>query len=112
MNGPFAVRLRLPTSILVRSISGLVSQPKLIDEVWQDTIDLAEVYVRGSAITNEIRRSTHHAMGKHTLKLARAYLQWLQTGEAEFPDPEREIPGPADEACRSNEEVEKLVKLM
>ncbi len=46
------------TRILVRSISGLVSQPKLIDEVWQDTIDLAEVHVRGSAITNEIRRST------------------------------------------------------
>lgn len=110
MNGPFAERLRLPTSILVRSISGLVSQPKLIDEVWQDTIDLAEVFVRGSAITNEIRRSTHHAMGKHTLKLARAYLQWLQTGEAEFPDPEREMPGAADEAARSNEKVSKLVK--
>jgi phosphohistidine swiveling domain-containing protein len=110
MNGPFADRLRLPTSILVRSISGLVSQPKLIDEVWQDTIDLAEVHVRGSAITNEIRRSTHHAMGKHTLKLARAYLQWLQTGAADFPDPEREVPGPADEAARNNENVEELVK--
>jgi len=110
MNGPFADRLRLPTSILVRSISGLVSQPKLIDEVWQDTIDLAEVHVRGSAITNEIRRSTHHAMGKHTLKLATAYLQWLQTGEADFPDPEREIPGPADQAARSQPEVSDLVK--
>ena len=110
MNGPFAERLRLPTSILVRSISGLVSQPKLIDEVWQDTIDLSEVHVRGSAITNEIRRSTHHAMGKHTLKLARAYLQWLETGEAEFPEPEREIAGPADEAARSNPVVSELVK--
>jgi len=110
MNGPFAERLRLPTSILVRSISGLVSQPKLIDEVWQDTIDLAEVHVRGSAITNEIRRSTHHAMGKHTLKLARAYLQWLETGEAEFPDPEREIPGQPDEAARSNTLVIDLVR--
>ena len=110
MNGPFADRLRLPTSILVRSISGLVSQPKLIDEVWQDTIDLAEVHVRGSAITNEIRRSTHHAMGKHTLKLAHAYLQWLQTGKADFPDPERELPGPADEAARSDETVAKLVQ--
>jgi enolase len=109
MNGPFAGRLRLPTSILVRSISGLVSQPKLIDEVWQDTIDLSEVYVRGSAISNEIRRSTHHAMGKHTLRLARAYLQWLQTGEAEFPDPEREAPGAADLAVRSQENVTKLV---
>jgi len=110
MNGPFADRLRLPTSILVRSISGLVSQPKLIDEVWQDTIDLAEVHIRGSAITNEIRRSTHHAMGKHTLRLTRAYLKWLQDGEAEFPDPEREIPGPADEAARSRPEVLELVK--
>lgn len=110
MNGPFAERLRLPTSILVRSISGLVSQPKLIDEVWQDTIDLAEVHVRGSTITNEIRRSTHHAMGKHTLKLARAYLQWLQTGEADFPDPEREVPGPSDEAARSQDGVAELVK--
>jgi hypothetical protein len=108
MNGPFADRLRLPTSILVRSISGLVSQPKLIDEVWQDTIDLAEVLVRGSAITNEIRRSTHHAMGKHTLRLATAYLLWLKTGEAEFPDSEREVPGPADEAARENPEVIKL----
>ena len=110
MNGPFAIRLRLPTRILVRSISGLVSQPKLIDEVWQDTIDLAEVHVRGSAITNEIRRSTHHAMGKHTLKLARAYLQWLQTGEADFPDPGREIPGPADEAARQRKDVHELVE--
>jgi enolase len=110
MNSPFAERLRLPTRILVRSISGLVSQPKLIDEVWQDTIDLAEVHVRGSAITNEIRRSTHHAMGKHTLRLAHAYLQWLQTGEADFPDPDREIPGPADEAARSRRDVHELVE--
>ncbi len=110
MNGPFAERLRLPTSILVRSISGLVSQPKLIDEVWQDTIDLAEVFVRGSIITNEIRRSTHHAMGKHTLKLASAYLQWLKTGTAVFPDPDREIPGSSDESARSNNEVLELVQ--
>ena len=110
MNGPFAERLRLPTSILVRSISGLVSQPKLIDEVWQDTIDLAEVHVPGSAISNEIRRSTHHAMGKHTLRLARAYRQWLKTGKADFPDPEREVPCPADEAARSNEQVLLLLE--
>lgn len=110
MNGPFAQRLRLPTSILVRSISGLVSQPKLIDEVWQDTIDLSEVHVRGSAITNEIRRSTHHAMGKHTLALSQAYLQWLETGEAKFPDPQRESIGPADETARSNPHVTELVR--
>ena len=109
MNGPFARRLRLPTRILVRSISGLVSRPKLIDEVWQDTIDLSEVHVRGSAIANEIRRSTHHAMGKQTLRLARAYLEWLQTGAAAFPDPDREIPTEADEAARSDEAVRELV---
>jgi enolase len=109
MNGPFADRMRLPARILVRSISGLVSRPKLIDEVWQDTIDLSEVHVRGSTITNEIRRSTHHAMGKHTLSLARAYLQWLQTGAADFPDPAREVPTAPDEAARSNSDVLKLV---
>ncbi|MBT8047447.1 MAG: hypothetical protein KJO92_03480, partial [Gammaproteobacteria bacterium] len=109
MNGPFAQRLRLPTRILVRSISGLVSRPKLIDEVWQDTIDLSEVHARGSAIANEIRRSTHHAMGKQTLKLARAYRQWLQTGAAEFPDPDRETPTDVDQAARSNPVVLELV---
>jgi enolase len=109
MNGPFASRLRLPTRILVRSISGLVSRPKLIDEVWQDTIDLAEVQVRGSAIANEIRRSTHHAMGKQTLVLARAYLEWLQTGKAVFPDPRLEIPALADEAARTDARALDLV---
>jgi pyruvate,orthophosphate dikinase len=109
MNGPFAGRLRLATRILVRNISGLVSRPKIIDEVWQDTIDLAEVHVQGSVITNEIRRSTHHALGKQTLRLAQAYLQWLQTGEAQFPDPEREVPTDADEAARSNAQVVALV---
>ena len=109
LNGPFAYRLRLPSRILVRSISGLVSQPKLIDEVWQDTIDLSEVHVRGSAIANEIRRSTHHALGKQTLALAGAYLQWLQTGAAVFPDPERERPAAADEAARTNPAVLRLV---
>jgi len=109
MNGPFARRLRLPARILVRNISNLVSRPKLIDQVWQDTIDLAEVHVRGSAITNEIRRSTHHAMGKQTLRLAQTYLQWLRTGQAVFPDPERETPTPADDAARQDPEVLDLV---
>jgi len=109
MNGPFADRLRLPTRILVRSISGMVSRPKLIDEVWQDTIDLAEVQVRGSTIANEIRRSTHHAMGKQTLRLAKAYLGWLQTGQAVFPDSQREIPTAADEAARSDHKALELV---
>jgi hypothetical protein len=109
LNGPFAYRLRLPSRILVRSVSGLVSQPKLIDEVWQDTIDLSEVHLRGSAICNEIRRSTHHALGMQTLALARSYLQWLQTGAAEFPDPGRDRPTAADDAARSRPEVVQLV---
>ncbi len=49
-------------------------------------------------------------MGKHTLRLARAYLQWLETGAADFPDPERETARPADEAARSNPVVIELVK--
>ncbi len=109
LNGPFARRLRLPTRILVRAISGLVSQPKVIDQVWRDTIDLAEVHVRGSAIANEIRRSTHHALGAQTLSLARAYLEWLQTGAAEFPDPQREVPTESDEQARSRPEIITLV---
>jgi enolase/phosphoenolpyruvate synthase/pyruvate phosphate dikinase len=109
MNGPFAERLRLPTRILVRSISGMVSRPRLIDEVWQDTIDLAEVRVRGSAIANEIRRSTHHAMGKQTLTLAQSYLDWLRTGQAAFAHPGREAPTAADEAARGDSETLSLV---
>jgi len=109
LNGPFATRLRLPLRILVRSISDLVSRPKIIDEVWQDTIELSEVRVRGSAIANEIRRSTHHALGQRTLKLARAYLRWLETGSAEFPDPANERPGAQDEAARKDEATLALV---
>jgi enolase len=110
MNGPFAERLRLPSRILVRNISGLVSRPKLIDEVWQDTIDLAEIHVRGSSITNEIRRSAHHAMGRRTLELCRAYLQWLETGLAAFPDQDRERPAAQDEAARGNPVVIQLLE--
>jgi len=39
--------------------------------------------VRGSALANELRRSTHHALGASTLRLARAYLDFLETGETE-----------------------------
>ena len=109
MNGPFAGRLRLPTRVVVRNVSGLLSRPKLIDEVWQDTIVLAEVRVRGSAIANEIRRSTHHALGKRTLELARSYLQWLRTGEADFPESQRQTLSPADEAAREDPMAHELV---
>ena len=82
LNGSFAGKLRLPLRILVRNISTLILRPSLIDELWNDTIDLAEIHVRGSAITNELRRSTHHALGKGTLVLARAYQDYLETGDA------------------------------
>ena len=110
LNGPFSVDLRLSARILVRRISGLVAQPKLIDQVWQDTIDLSEVHVRGSAITNEIRRRAHHELGRNALLLTRAYLEWLETGEARFPDPARDIPREADDAARGNETVLALVQ--
>jgi hypothetical protein len=106
LNGPFAPRLRLPLRILVRNVSGLISRPKLIDELWQDTIDLAEVHVRGSAITNEIRRTAHHSLGVGTLELARAYGRWLATGTG-FPATERIAA--ADEAARGDPAVRELV---
>ncbi len=110
LQGPFAARLGLPTRVLVRHISSLVSQPRLIERVWQDTIDLCEVHVRGSSIATEIRRSTHHSLGWRTLDLARAYLQWLQTGEAGFPDPEHMVPAAADLEAREQPVVIELTE--
>ncbi len=110
LNGPFAPRLRLPLRILVRNVSGLVLRPKVIDELWNDTIALAEVHVRGSAITNELRRSAHHALGKATLELARAYLHYLDTGDgSELPYPGAEALSPADEEARTKGPPRKIV---
>ena len=110
LNGPFAPRLRLPLRILVRNISGLVLRPKVIDELWNDTIDLAEVHVRGSAITNELRRSAHHALGKSTLRLAEAYRHFLETGDgAQLPYPGPEALSPADEEARSKKAPLEIV---
>lgn len=81
LNGPYGRRLRFITRVLVRNLSALVLRPNLIDEVWNITIQLAEVQVRGSAIINEIRRSSHHALGQRTLCLARAYLSYLETSD-------------------------------
>ena len=110
LEGPFAARLGLPTRVLVRHISGLVTQPRLIERVWQDTIDMCEVHVRNSSIANEIRRSTHHSLGWRTLDLARAYACWLKTGEAVFPDPEHMVPAAADEAARSRPDIVELAE--
>lgn len=40
---------------------------------WTDTIDLAERYIPGSDIVNELRRTSHHALGKRPLLIAQAY---------------------------------------
>ena len=108
MNGPFAPRLRLPTRILVRSISGLVSRPKLIDEVWQDTIDLSEVHVRGSASPTRSaearttqwanRRSSWRAPTCNGCRQAKA-ISPTRNGRSRQ----------ADEAARSNDGVVELV---
>ncbi len=102
LNGPFAPQLKLMLRILVRNISGLVLRPKVIDELWNDTIELSEVHLRGSAITNEIRRSAHHALGRGTLRLARAYLDYLSGGDgADLPYPGQQALCEADEDARS-----------
>jgi enolase len=69
------------TRTVVRNLSSVIGKPNLIDQLWNDTIRLAEVEVRGSAIVNELRRSSHHALGQRTLNLARAYLEYLDNGE-------------------------------
>ena len=75
--------LPLLVRILVRNVAGGVTKPKLIDHLWNDSIDLAEVHVRDRKIVNEIRRSTHHAIGRGTQSLASAYLAFLETGDTE-----------------------------
>jgi phosphoenolpyruvate synthase/pyruvate phosphate dikinase len=101
INSPLSDRLPFLVRILVRDIAAVVTRPKLIDRLWNETISLAEIHIRGSAIVNELRRSTHHAMGRHTLKLASAYLNYLKTGERDNLN-EVEAPelAPADEKAR------------
>jgi enolase len=115
INSPLSDRLPFLVRILVRDIAAVVTRPKLIDRLWNETISLAEIHVRGSAIVNELRRSTHHAMGRHTLKLASAYLTYLETGEKkdleEIGAPEL---APADEKARKldrpKQSVERIIK--
>jgi len=109
INSPLSTRLPFLVRILVRDVAAVVTRPKLIDRLWNDTIDLAEIHVRGSEIVNELRRSTHHAVGRHTLKLARAYATYLETGATEdlasagFPHP-----APADEEARGLERPKRI----
>jgi hypothetical protein len=83
LNGHVGPRHRALARIVVRNFSSLLGKQNLIDRVWNATIDLAEVHIRGSSIVNEIRRSSHHALGKRTLDLANAYLDFLGTGNQE-----------------------------
>ncbi len=81
INGRLCTRLAGLSRTIVRNLSSVIGKPNLIDQLWNDTIRLAEVEIRGSAIVNELRRSSHHALGKRTLVLAEAYLRFLDTGE-------------------------------
>lgn len=111
INSPLSDRLPFLVRILVRDIAAVVTRPKLIDRLWNETISLAEIHVRGSAVVNELRRSTHHAMGRHTLKLASAYLTYLKSGKKE----ELEEVGapelaPSDEKARKLERAKQVVE--
>ncbi|MBI3939652.1 MAG: hypothetical protein HY315_02350 [Acidobacteria bacterium] len=111
LNGPFLRRHRLLTRILVRNLSGIILRPKVIDELWNDTIDLAEIHIRGSSIVNELRRSAHHALGKRTLTLARAYLDYLQTGNTEgIARLGFDTPSPADVQARGRKTPRRIVE--
>ena len=108
---PFADRLKLSMRVLVRNVSALLLRPSLIDQVWTDAIDLAEVQVRGSQIANELRRSSHHALGVQTLDLARAYHQYLVDGNREaLTKLGFASVSPADEAARTRTASRDLVE--
>jgi phosphoenolpyruvate synthase/pyruvate phosphate dikinase len=110
INSTLSERPPLLVRILVRDIAAVVTRPKLIDRLWNDTIDLAEIHIRGSAIVNELRRSSHHAMGRHTLRLAQAYLRYLETGEGdELAEMGYEELSPADEKARTAEHPKRIV---
>jgi enolase len=110
LNTPLSSRAPFLVRILVRNIAGVVSKPKLIDRLWNDTIDLAEIHVRGSDIVNELRRSTHHAMGRRTLLLAKAYHEYLRSGDvsglAQFG---YTAPSPSDERAREDKRPAQVV---
>ncbi len=105
LNGRFGSRMRLLARLLVRTLPGLIGKPNVIDRVWNDTIQLAEVHVRGSAVANELRRSCHHALGGRTLRLARAWLEFLESGDGRRLERLGRPPGPADEEARGSEKA-------
>lgn len=113
VNTPIARRVPLLVRILVRNVSGIVVKPGLIDSLWSDAIEVNETLVRGSDIATELRRSTHHALGDRTLRMARSYLHYLDSGDTDplarlgYPEP-----AAADEAARSDPAVRVVVARM
>ncbi|MDH3197173.1 MAG: hypothetical protein OEO21_02940, partial [Candidatus Krumholzibacteria bacterium] len=110
LNTPLSERLPFLVRILVRDVAGVISKPKVIDRLWNNTIDLAEVHVRGSDIVNELRRSTHHAIGRHTMRLSQAYMRYLETGQTdELGAIGYATVGPADEEARRLERPREML---
>jgi enolase/phosphoenolpyruvate synthase/pyruvate phosphate dikinase len=109
INAPLSARLPFLVRILVRDVAAVVTRPKLIDRLWNDTIDLAEIHVRGSAIVNELRRSTHHAVGRRTLRLAKVYATYLETGETDGLASVGFLnPSPVDEEARKRDQPKRI----
>ena len=113
LNTPVRRRVPMMSRFLVRNIYGIVVKPTLIDSLWNDAIDLSEQYVRGSNTVKELRRSTHHGLGDRTLRLARCYRVYMDTGDAE--DLTRlgvPAPAPADEQARNHPEARRILDRM
>jgi enolase len=111
INSPLSERPPLLVRILVRDIAAVVTKPKLIDRLWNDTIDLAEIHIRGSEIVNELRRSSHHAIGRHTLNLAQAYWKYLDTGQKDsLEEMGYEELAPADEHARKAGQPKQILE--
>lgn len=110
LNGPHTRRLLSLVRVVVRNLSNVIGRPNLIDRLWNDSVDLAEVHVRGSSIVNELRRSSHHALGWRTLQLAEAYLVYLETGTTEALAQEGfESVAEADELARGHPEPQRIL---
>jgi enolase len=111
INGWLCQSLPGLTRTVVRNLSSVIGKPNLIDQLWNDTIRLAEVEVRGSAIVNELRRSSHHALGQKTLQLAQAYLDFLDNGETgELARLGFAAPAEADIEARGREKPREIVQ--
>ncbi len=111
LNSPLRRRLLLLSRLIVRNLSTLVGKPNVIDRLWTDTIDLAERYIPGSDIVNELRRTSHHALGKRTLLIAQAYHSYLTTGATEaLVSLGLGAPARADVAARSRQGIVSILQ--